>query len=81
MRTEILPDDRSSADYRGLRKAFRVHTPHLELAAQRFEAFERAFLVRPHRPRILRDIGGEDRSETAGLAHVGSPAAKRRPER
>jgi hypothetical protein len=29
-----------------------------ELAAQRFEAFERAFLVRPHQPRIARDIGG-----------------------
>jgi hypothetical protein len=26
-----------------------------EFAAQRFEAFERAFLVRPHQPRIARD--------------------------
>ena len=52
-----------------------------ELAAQCFEAFERAFLVRPHQPRIPRDIGGEDRGETAGLAHVSSPAAKRRPDR
>src|SRR6266851_4075906 len=41
-----------------------------ELTTQRFEAFERAFLVRPHQPRIPRDFGGEDRGETAGLAHV-----------
>jgi hypothetical protein len=40
-----------------------------ELAAQRLEAFERAFLIRPHQPRIPRHIGREDRSETAGLAH------------
>ncbi len=52
-----------------------------KLAAQRFEAFERAFLVRPHQPRIPRHIGGEDRGETAGLAHVASPAASRRPDR
>ena len=52
-----------------------------ELAAQRLEAFERALLVRPHQPRIPRHIGGEDRGETAGLAHVASPAAKRRPDR
>ncbi len=52
-----------------------------QLAAQRFQAFERAFLVRPHQPRIPRHIGGEDRSEAAGLAHATSPAARRRPER
>ena len=52
-----------------------------KLAAQRFEAFERAFLVRPHQPRIPRHIGGEDRGEAAGLAHVVSPAARRRPDR
>jgi hypothetical protein len=52
-----------------------------KLAAQRFEAFERAFLVSPHQPRIPRHIGGEDRGETAGLAHVSSPAARRRPDR
>jgi hypothetical protein len=52
-----------------------------ELAAQRFEAFERAFLIRPHQPRVARHIGREDRSEAAGLAHVASPAAKRRPAR
>ncbi len=39
-----------------------------ELAAQRLEAFERAFLVRPHQPRIPRHIGGKDRGEAAGLA-------------
>ena len=52
-----------------------------ELPTQRFEAFQRAFLVRPHQPRISRHIGGKDRGETAGLAHVASPAAKRRPDR
>src|SRR6516162_4971608 len=36
------------------------------LAAQRFEAFERPLLVHPHQPRIARDIGGEDR----GRRHV-----------
>ena len=34
-----------------------------ELATQRFEAFEGAFLVRPHQPRIPRHIGGKDRRE------------------
>ena len=36
----------------------------------RLEAFERAFLVRPHQPRIPRHIGGEDRGETADRGHV-----------
>jgi hypothetical protein len=42
-----------------------------ELAAMRLEAFERAFLVRSHQPRVARHIGGEDRGETAfdGLLH------------
>jgi len=52
-----------------------------ELAAQRLEALVRAFLVRPHQPRIARHIGGKDRGEAAGLAHVFSSAAKRRPDR
>jgi hypothetical protein len=52
-----------------------------ELMAQRFEAFVRAFLIRPHQPRIPRHIGGQDRGEAAGLGHVASPAASRRPER
>jgi len=34
-----------------------------ELAAQRFEAFERALLVRPHQPRIPGHISGEDRGD------------------
>jgi hypothetical protein len=38
-----------------------------EVAAQRFEAFERAFLVGPHQPRIPRDICGKDRGEAAGV--------------
>ena len=49
-----------------------------ELAAQRFEAFERALLIRPHQPRIARDIGGEDRGETARLSrayHLARPFA------
>src|SRR5215472_7452758 len=52
-----------------------------ELMAQRFEALERAFLVRPHQPRIPRDVGGEDRSKTAGLAHASSPTAIRTPDK
>jgi hypothetical protein len=52
-----------------------------EVAAQRLEAFEGAFLVRPHQPRIPRDIGRKYRGEAAGLAHRSSPAASRRPER
>ena len=52
-----------------------------ELAAQRLEAFEGAVLVGSDQPRIPRHIGGEDRREPAGLAHVASPAAKRRPDR
>jgi len=47
-----------------------------ELAAERLEAFESAFFIRPHQPRIPRDIGGEDRSEAASLAHSGNPASR-----
>jgi hypothetical protein len=50
-----------------------------ELAAQRFEAFEGGALVDADQPRIRRHIGGQDRRETAGLAHFASPAARRRP--
>jgi len=52
-----------------------------ELIAQRLEALERAFLVRPHQPRIPRHIGGEDCGEAAGLAHAVSPAAMRKPSK
>src|SRR5262249_27259572 len=41
-----------------------------KLAAQRLEAVERAFFVRPHHPLIPRSIGGEDRGETAGGGHL-----------
>jgi len=41
-----------------------------QLAADRLQRGERALLVRPHQPRIARDIGGQDRGETAGLAHT-----------
>src|SRR5260370_5561876 len=51
-----------------------------ELAAQRLEAFERAFLVRPHQPRIPRHIGGKDRSEPAGPAFGVCALARRWPE-
>src|SRR4029077_1439418 len=48
-----------------------------ELTAQRLEAFERTFLVRPHQPRISRDIGGEDRGKTAGRGHnSGTPCSE-----
>jgi hypothetical protein len=42
-----------------------------KLAAMRFEATKRAFLVHTHQPRIARHICGEDRGETAldGLFH------------
>src|SRR6516164_1808684 len=39
------------------------------IAAEGFEAFERALFVRTYEPRITHDISGKDRSETAGLAH------------
>src|SRR5580704_6629277 len=50
-----------------------------KLAAQRLEAFERAFLVRPHQPRIPRHIGGEDRGEPAGRDHASGTPALRKP--
>jgi hypothetical protein len=50
-----------------------------ELMAQCLEAFERAFLVRPHQPRISRHIGGEDRGQPTGLAHCSASPALRNP--
>ena len=47
----------------------------------RFEGLKGAGLVRPYQPRIAHHIGGEDCSETTGLAHVFSPAAIRAPDR
>ena len=52
-----------------------------ELAAQRFEAFEGAALIGADQPQITRHIGREDRRKPTGLAHVCSPAARRRPDR
>src|SRR6516162_777370 len=48
-----------------------------KLMAQCFKAFEGTFLIRPHQPRIPRHVGGEDRSEPAGLAHPSQPALRR----
>ena len=39
----------------------------------------RAALVRPHEPRIPRHVGGKDRSEAAGLAHLSGNPARLRP--
>ncbi len=44
-----------------------------ELMAQRLEAFERAFLVRPHQPRIAGHIGREDRGATSPIWTPGWP--------
>src|SRR5262249_16673234 len=51
------------------------------LGAERLQAFEGAALVGSKQPGVARHIGREDRRETAGLAHVVSLAAKRRPDR
>ena len=37
-----------------------------QLATDRLQFGERAFLIRAHQPRVARHIGGEDRSKTAG---------------
>ena len=52
-----------------------------QFASYRLKRRERSLLVLTHQARIARDIGGKDRGEAAGLAHVVSPAAKRTPER
>ena len=45
-----------------------------QLAADRLQCGERAFLIHTHQARITRHIGGEDRGETAGRGHgCGSP--------
>src|SRR5215472_4759914 len=46
-----------------------------------FEPLMRPLLICTHQPRIARHVGGEDRGETAGLAHFVSPAAIRTPDR
>src|SRR5260370_30195460 len=50
------------------------------LNTDRPQPVEGAFLVSPDQPRIPSHICGEDRGEAAGLPHVISPAAKRRPD-
>lgn len=45
-----------------------------QLAADRFEALERAFLIRAHQTRISRDIGSEDRKEAAAGGDCGRVA-------
>jgi hypothetical protein len=52
-----------------------------EFATQRFEAFDRPFLMRPRQPRIPRHIGGEDRNETTARGHSSGTPALRRPPR
>jgi hypothetical protein len=37
--------------------------------------------VRSHQARVARDVGGENRGETAGLAHVTSPGNRTTPQR
>jgi hypothetical protein len=45
-----------------------------QLPPQRLEAFERAFLIHPHQPRIPRHIGGKDRGEATfdAIRHCGT---------
>ena len=52
-----------------------------KLAAQRFEAFECAFLAHPPQPRIPRHIGGEDRGKATDGGHHPAQPALRRPSR
>jgi len=51
-----------------------------QLASYSLKRSKCALLVLTHQPRVTGDIGGEDRRETAGLAHVASPATSRRPD-
>ena len=51
------------------------------LGADRPQPVEGSFLVRPHQPRIARDIGGQDRGEAAGRGHASGTPALRRPSR
>src|SRR5262249_12052927 len=48
-----------------------------QLAPQGFQALERAFLIRPHQPRIPRHIGSEDCREPAGPAHSRRPPPRK----
>jgi len=47
----------------------------------RYRHLQDTALVRPNKTRVAHHIDGKDRDEAAGLAHVSSPMAKRRPDR
>src|SRR5439155_2907829 len=54
-----------------------------ELVPQLLQRGERPLLISPHQARVAGHIGGEDRGETAGLAHntlcdIGSAISRRR---
>jgi len=52
-----------------------------QLGLYRVEGLDGTALVGPDQPRVTHNIGSQDCGETAGLAHVASPAASRRPDR
>src|SRR5437899_600948 len=52
-----------------------------QLGPDRLELSERAALVGSNQARVACHVGGEDRGQTARLAHVCSPTASRKPER
>jgi len=79
-------DDAGELDKQSVAGGLDEATPMLgdfrikKLTAHGLEAFEGAALVGTNEPRIARHIGREDRREAAGLAHVASPPARRRPD-
>jgi hypothetical protein len=52
-----------------------------DCGSSRFTALPNFSIVRSPRPYLPHHVGGEDRGETAGLAHPASPAARRRPDK
>jgi len=52
-----------------------------QFAEAGLEPLVRPLLIGPHQARVPRHVGSEDRGEAAGLAHVLSPAARRRPDK
>src|SRR5262249_49859484 len=44
-----------------------------QLATMRLQAVERAFLIRPHQPRVARHIGGQDRGKATRRGRVTAP--------
>ena len=53
----------------------------IESPSSRFTSLPNFSIVRSPRPYLPHHVGGEDRGETAGLAHPASPAARRRPDK